>query len=219
MLRWAIDRYQREKQAPLLQRATSLFAALTSGSFVRVRAEFDDKDHATLEGVRANESAVGVAGMSEGTVDQLFLALRLAAIYEYIEHSPPMPVIADDLLINFDDERAEAALRVLAELARHTQVIFFTHHQHLVDIARSTLGADAHITSWDRANGLSIPVALSMHPLGARKRPVDVGVRLSATGRLQPYATCKTGVATRAGRHRLAGERLSDRPFVYPGYP
>jgi uncharacterized protein YhaN len=152
MLRWAIDRYQREKQAPLLQRATSLFAALTSGSFVGVRAEFDDKDHATLEGVRANESAVGVAGMSEGTVDQLFLALRLAAIYEYIEHSPPMPVIADDLLINFDDERAEAALRVLAELARHTQVIFFTHHQHLVDIARSTLGADAHITSWDRAN-------------------------------------------------------------------
>lgn len=148
MLQWTIDRYQREKQAPLLQRATSIFASLTDGSFVGVRPEFDDQDRAKLVGVRANESVVDVAGMSDGTADQLYLALRIAAIYEYIEHSLPMPVIADDLLINFDDERATAALKVLAELARHTQVIFFTHHRHLLDIAQSTLGGDMHVAAW-----------------------------------------------------------------------
>lgn len=86
--------------------------------------------------------------MSDGTADQLYLALRLAAIYEYIEHSPPMPMIADDLLVNFDNERATAGLKVLAELARHTQVVFFTHHRHLLEIAQSTLGEDLHVATW-----------------------------------------------------------------------
>jgi len=148
MLQWAIDRYQHEKQAPLLQRATTLFANLTNGSFVGVRTEFDDLDRAKLVGVRADESVVDVTGMSDGTADQLYLALRLAAIYEYIEHSPPMPVIADDLLVNFDNERATAGLKVLAELARHTQVVFFTHHRHLLEIAQSTLGEDLHVATW-----------------------------------------------------------------------
>ena len=50
-----------------------------------------------------------------------------------------LPVLADDLFINFDDLRAEAGFRVLGELAKSTQVLFFTHHQHLLDIARKSL--------------------------------------------------------------------------------
>jgi uncharacterized protein YhaN len=47
-----------------------------------------------------------------------------------------MPFIADDLLINCDDERAASSLEAFARLAAKTQVLYFTHHQHLVDIAR-----------------------------------------------------------------------------------
>jgi uncharacterized protein YhaN len=50
-----------------------------------------------------------------------------------------MPFIVDDILIKFDDTRAAAALQALAELSRRTQVIFFTHHRHLVDLATKNL--------------------------------------------------------------------------------
>jgi uncharacterized protein YhaN len=88
-----------------------------------------------VEGVSAAGSSVGTSGMSDGTADQLYLALRLASIEEYLSSAQPLPLVADDLLVNFDDSRASAALRVLAALGRRTQVLFFTHHWHLVDIA------------------------------------------------------------------------------------
>ena len=77
--------------------------------------------------------------MSEGTIDQLFLALRVASIEQSVKGGSVLPVLADDLFINFDDQRAEAGFRVLAELAQSTQVLFFTHHQHLLKIARKSL--------------------------------------------------------------------------------
>jgi uncharacterized protein YhaN len=77
--------------------------------------------------------------MSDGTADQLYLALRIASLEDWLAHHPPVPFVLDDILINFDDQRAIAALKVLAELSNKTQVIFFTHHQHLVKLAESTL--------------------------------------------------------------------------------
>lgn len=147
LLQWAIERYRREKQAPLLKRAGELFAILTGGSFSELQLDFDDHDKAQLAGVRENGDRVAVSGMSTGSADQLYLALRVAAVEDFLDHAPPLPFIADDLFINFDDERAEAGIKVLAQLANKTQVLFFTHHQHLLDIARAAIGADASIIS------------------------------------------------------------------------
>jgi uncharacterized protein YhaN len=141
LLQWAIDRYRREKQAPMLKRAGELFAILTGGSFQTLQLEFDENDNVELAGIRQDRKHVPVAGMSDGTVDQLYLALRIAAIDDYLDHAEPMPFIADDLFINFDDKRAAAGFRVLNELAKKTQVLFFTHHEHLADLARKTLRA------------------------------------------------------------------------------
>ena len=77
--------------------------------------------------------------MSDGTIDQLYLSLRVASMEGYLARGSTMPFVADDLFINFDDERAAAGIRVLAELARRTQVLFFTHHEHLLEIARRAL--------------------------------------------------------------------------------
>jgi uncharacterized protein YhaN len=140
LLQWAIDRYRREKQAPMLKRAGELFAMLTSGSFQTLQLEFDEDDNAELAGIRQDGRHVAVAGMSDGTMDQLYLALRVAAIEDYLDHAEPMPFIADDLFINFDDKRAAAGFRVLNELAKKTQVLFFTHHQHLLEVAQTALG-------------------------------------------------------------------------------
>lgn len=147
LLQWAIDRYRREKQAPLLKRAGELFSTMTRGSFKDLRVGYDDQDHAHLTGLRPDGEVVRVPGMSTGTADQLYLALRVASIGDYLERADALPFVADDLFINFDDDRSAAGFEVLGKLAQETQVLFFTHNQHLVDIARSTLGASVHVVS------------------------------------------------------------------------
>lgn len=139
LLQWSIDHYRREKQAPMLKRASELFAILSCGSFETLQLEFDEHDNVQLAGIKQDGKRVPVSGMSTGTADQLYLALRVAAIEDYLDHAAPLPFIADDLFINFDEKRAAAGFRVLNELAKKTQVLFFTHHEHLVDVARETL--------------------------------------------------------------------------------
>jgi uncharacterized protein YhaN len=142
LLQWAVERYRREKQAPLLKRAGALFAVLTGGSFRDLQLEFDEHDKMHLAGMRSDSATVPVSGMSTGTADQLYLALRVAAVEDSLDHGTPLPFVADDLFINFDNDRAAAGFKVLGELARKTQVLFFTHHQHLVEVARQAMGMD-----------------------------------------------------------------------------
>ena len=147
LLQWAIDRYRLAKQAPLLESAGQLFTTLTGGSFKNLRVDFDDHDQPHLIGQRPDGAKVAVPGMSTGTADQLYLALRIASVADYLDRAPPLPFIADDLFINFDDDRAAAGFQVLGQLAEKTQVLFFTHHQHLVDIASETLGESIPVVS------------------------------------------------------------------------
>ncbi|WP_437852945.1 AAA family ATPase [Sorangium sp. So ce363] len=85
---------------------------------------------------------VDVTGLSDGTRDQLYLALRLASLEHHARTGEPIPLILDDILIHFDDDRARAALAVLGELAGTTQVLFFTHHARLCELAREAVPAD-----------------------------------------------------------------------------
>jgi uncharacterized protein YhaN len=136
LLRREVERYRANSQGPLLDRASGLFSQLTLGAFARLETEYNDKDQPVLVGVRADGRQVGAEGMSDGTRDQLYLSLRLASLERYLDGYEPMPFIVDDILIQFDDQRAKAALMVLAELSRQTQVIFFTHHWRLAELAR-----------------------------------------------------------------------------------
>jgi uncharacterized protein YhaN len=92
--------------------------------------------------VRGAGKDVAIDGMSDGTRDALYLALRLASLHHYFSTHEPMPFIVDDILINLDDRRAAAAFTALAELATKTQVIFFTHHNHLCDLAKNTVPSE-----------------------------------------------------------------------------
>jgi len=58
-------------------------------------------------------------------------------VEEHLAQCEPMPIIVDDILVNFDDARAAATLRCLAKLSRRTQVLLFTHHAHVVAIAKT----------------------------------------------------------------------------------
>jgi len=130
-----IEAYREKNQVPLLKRAAEYFKTLTLGSFRGLEADPGEDDREVLVGVRANRKHVPVGGMSEGTRDQLYLALRLAAIERHLETGPPVPVIVDDILVQFDNKRAKAALEALGMLAAHTQVLVLTHHEHLLPLA------------------------------------------------------------------------------------
>ena len=146
LLKWAIDRYRETRQGPLLGRAGVIFAGLTRGSFQKLSVDFDSQPP-TLHGLRADGQVVPIGGMSDGTRDQLYLALRLAALEMHLGQSHAMPFIADDLFINYDDGRSEAGLRALAELSTRTQVIFLSHHDHLVPTVRRVFGADVNVVA------------------------------------------------------------------------
>jgi uncharacterized protein YhaN len=136
ILRGEIERFRREHRDPILLRASVFFAKLTGGSFASVDTDFDAADQPVLVGVRPRGQRVRVEGMSAGTRDQLYLALRLATLEHYLERSEPLPFIVDDILIQFDDARSRATLEALAELSVKTQVILFTHHQRVAEEAR-----------------------------------------------------------------------------------
>ncbi|SAK43377.1 AAA domain protein [Caballeronia catudaia] len=144
LLKWAIDRYRERRQGPMLSRASTIFSELTLGAFSRLIVDYDRQPMA-LSAIRSSGEHVDISGMSEGTRDQLYLALRLAALEEHGEKASALPFVADDLFINFDDGRARAGLAVLAHIAKRTQVIFLSHHDHLVDIVRDVFGPQVNV--------------------------------------------------------------------------
>ena len=91
---------------------------------------------------RADGSTIGTDGMSEGTRDQLYLALRLAAVSLRRDTGVDLPMVLDDVLMTSSDGRAGCVLQALAEFSRGSQVIVFTHHEHLLDVARTQVPAD-----------------------------------------------------------------------------
>lgn len=138
----AVERYREQNQHPLVQRASEIFAAVAAtgaNPITRLSVDYTDAETPVLVGYRADGKMCPVKGMSDGTLDQLYLALRIAAIERHMESAEPLPFVADDLFITSDEDRTAAGIRTLAELGRHTQVLLFTHHRYVVEAARSHL--------------------------------------------------------------------------------
>ena len=141
-----------EQQDPLLARAGELFTATTLGEFAGIETDIDDKGHPVVVGRRANGGIAAVATMSDGTRDQLFLAFRLASLEHYAGATEPLPFIADDILVHFDDERSRSTLDLLAEFGKTNQVLLFTHHRSVRALAEPLAQQGlANIIDLDRA--------------------------------------------------------------------
>jgi uncharacterized protein YhaN len=121
----------------LLERAGEFFRILTDRAFEGLDID-NEEGTDVLKAVRAaghSNPRVPIGGLSDGTRDQLFLALRLAGIEQHLLDREPVPLIIDDVLVTFDDGRARATLACLVEVASKTQVLLFTHHRHVVELA------------------------------------------------------------------------------------
>ncbi|MDI6867878.1 AAA family ATPase [Methanoculleus sp.] len=130
LLGMAVETFERERQPEILMEAQSFFTAITGGRYTRVVKPFDGSDPYVEEATGARKK---IDELSRGTAEQLYLALRFGYIRDYATSSIPVPVIFDDILVNFDPVRRKNACRAIAELAETCQVIYFTCHPHAVE--------------------------------------------------------------------------------------
>lgn len=137
-----LERYRERHQGPIVSRAAELLRELTLGRYSGLRAEYTADDHPMLACVEAGGNRVSVADLSDGTRDQLYLALRLSTLELQAKRAGPLPLILDDVFVHFDDARTEVALSVLGGLASLLQIIVFTHHARVVELARRALAPE-----------------------------------------------------------------------------
>jgi len=142
LLEEEVARFRDDNQGPLLERARELFRDLTLGRYVGLDTDADDNGSPLLFARMANDRLLDVASLSTGTRDQLYLALRLAALEHFMARRGPLPLLLDDLFVHFDDDRTKAGLVVLDGLADTTQVLLFTHHARVAEQAAEVIATD-----------------------------------------------------------------------------
>jgi len=130
-LQQATQELQRRFAPRISQRAQALFASLTGQRYQRLSL---CQDFSVEAGAEGENTLRGTLWRSDGTVDQLYLALRLAVAEEL---TPNAPLVLDDALVRFDDVRLAAALGILREEAEEKQVILFTCQSREQDILKT----------------------------------------------------------------------------------
>ncbi len=124
--------YERDRQPEVLREASTYLAELTSGRYRRIWTTMGGR---MLSVDDSEGRPISVDVLSCGTREQIFLSLRLALVSAYARRGIRLPVVMDDVLVNFDTTRAKAAVGVLAEFARAGhQLLVFTCHEHLAQL-------------------------------------------------------------------------------------
>ena len=126
-----MSRYETTRQPGVITAASSIFSAVTGSNYTAIIKPMDSEELLIRDdaGVSKNLTA-----MSRGTKEQLYLAMRLGLIEEYESRSEPLPVIMDDILVNFDDERGPLAVKALKSFAADRQVIVLTCHKDTLNL-------------------------------------------------------------------------------------
>lgn len=129
--------YEQEKQPQVLLLASAYFEHLTEGEYRRVVMTLG---HKVLKAEHRDSGLIESGLLSRGTAEQLYLALRLA-LAETMTRQAPLPLLFDDLFVNFDEHRLHAALTLLGKLSDTRQVVMMTCHRHVAEAVTALLPA------------------------------------------------------------------------------
>jgi uncharacterized protein YhaN len=121
--------YETERQPEVLRQASTFFSLMTQSHYTRVIAPLDGSE---IQVERADGIRLSPQVLSRGTAEQLYLSMRLALVREYANHVDCLPVVFDDIFVNFDPNRSRMTFKALRELCATHQVLLFTCHPHLV---------------------------------------------------------------------------------------
>ncbi|MCP3966971.1 MAG: AAA family ATPase [Lentisphaerae bacterium] len=131
ILNKSIARYEREKQPEVLRQASEIFKNFTSGRYIGISKPLESDE---LQILTSNKTMMNVTQLSRGTREQLYLAMRLGLIEQYEQQTEALPVVFDDILVNFDQQRLQTAVKTLNKFAEKRQVIMLTCHKFVRDI-------------------------------------------------------------------------------------
>lgn len=143
----ALRQYRDEHRSDMLRHASDAFRRMTGGAYAGLATQPDDLRE-ILVAKAANGASKQAHQLSDGTRAQLYLALRIAGYYEFVKTKGAVPFVADDIMESFDDTRSRAALSLLADMGHQGQVIYLTHHEHIVEMARE-ICPTAHVHRLD----------------------------------------------------------------------
>ena len=129
LLEKAVEEWESRSQPEVYRRAGELLSLMTDGAWIRVALS----PEGTIIATDAARNERDPKHLSLGTCQQLYLALRIALLMCADNVGESVPILADDILVNFDSQRRAGAARALAQLARTRQVIVFTCHEEVVE--------------------------------------------------------------------------------------
>ena len=125
--------YENDRQPDVLRHASRFFRTMSADRYSRVVAPLDGTE---LQVERRDGVRLLPQLLSRGTAEQLYLAMRFALLRDYAGHGDPLPVVFDDVFVNFDPERTRSTLQAVGELTETHQVLLFTCHPHVVAMAQ-----------------------------------------------------------------------------------
>ena len=127
----AIEKYEQERQPGVIKEAQSFFSKMTLGRYSRIFAPLDEaKIYVEDKDGRRKD----ILDLSGGTAEQLYLSLRFGFVREFSKRAESLPIVFDDILVNFDPERFRAACEAIRELAKTNQILYFTCHPESVNL-------------------------------------------------------------------------------------
>ncbi len=132
----AIEKYERERQPDVIKEAQFFFSKMTLNRYPRIFAPFGE---AKIYVEDAGRSRKEIQDLSRGTAEQLYLSLRFGFIREFNKRAEPLPIIFDDILVNFDPERFRAACECIGELTKTNQAFYFTCHPESTALLQSVI--------------------------------------------------------------------------------
>jgi len=144
LLDMAKEKHERDRQPGVLLKAASYLGSMTGGRYARVIAPVGSPGQLEVE--EPHGGRVEVANLSRGAANQLYLSLRLALAEHYSSVVAPLPVMLDDIMVDFDHERLAGAMKVLREISTERQVLFFTCHRHILEMISELLPEHKCIT-------------------------------------------------------------------------
>jgi len=127
MLNTAISKYEETRQPEVIKEAADIFSIITDNKYPTIIMQAETNELLIRDSQGNNKNVVQ---MSRGTKEELYFAMRLGLIKKYENRAESMPVIIDDAIVNFDDERRLLAIQALEEFAENRQVIVLTCHEN-----------------------------------------------------------------------------------------
>ena len=145
-----LERFERERQPAVFARASERLARFSHGRYTQIRQAEAGQDFRVID---ADDRAVQPIDLSRGTREQLYLAVRLGLIEEFAQRGTSLPLVLDEILVNFDPDRMAAVAGELARFAENHQVLLFTCHPEIAQRVQANAPGAASIPMAELAAG------------------------------------------------------------------